>query len=547
MCDKHFTRIESKCNNCGCEQPYVNKSILEYMNCNYCGELLYDKIDMPLEDIEMVKKQLRIHRDWGILTTAVIEVDSNFHHPPQSLHRKIALLLLFLATPENTKINSKKHPFFTPSQVKKLLALVRNKSNEILSLGFILNTLREKNIEISNLISQKVPMSFVRVLFNKNQKMKKCPIKCKSTWCKSFNTNRNMMDLVNSSKGKYVPKLYLYSSIWICTNCWFKWGFNKKLSKWEDIYISKNKLFEVNSLIEMNVSVKKIGRRLKMSEYKVYYYIGYLYRYNPFCNIKLKIREFKNVRLKEDFFLLKPFWRNHHLLAKEASRLFGWDHLSTFYYYWHPKVQEYIYLEDNSRVTNRVNQERIKNNMNGVIKELENSNKNISINEIAASLDITDKTLYYHGLHKKINDAKLEHILNKKAEEEAIIFEKIDNFIKSKKNSEEQFFVYEVYKFIGLSLKYIKINYPEVSEFISKSAKISKYEQKEIRRRNLENAIINICKQYGRVDYSFLSESLGVKESTLKSSQGIYKGIRSFIKKILNDLEEDKNINKTLK
>ncbi|KGR89286.1 hypothetical protein CD30_17425 [Ureibacillus massiliensis 4400831 = CIP 108448 = CCUG 49529] len=540
MCHKHFTRIESKCHKCGCDQPYLKKDITEHLKCNDCGELLFEVIEEPIVDIDVKTQQLRIHRDWNSLLTIVNYINGNYLNNPQLIHRNIALLLLFLTTPENTRLSSKKHPFFTPSQAFKVLKVVRNKSNEILSLGFILNTLREINIEVSDLLYLKVPMSFMKKVFIKKTKAKKIIIECKSSWCSFFGTVNKMVDMKNSSKGKFVPKTYLYSAVCVCKNCWIQFGLNKELSKWEIINISKNLLSEINDYIEIGFSEKQIIQQLRIYPNKVYYYMGYIYRYNPFCNKNLiledRITEVNSSILIDNFSLLKPFWRKSYLLAIQASILFGWDVLSTFYYYWHPEVQQYIYLEENSRLTNRKKREELKNNMNEVIKKLVNSNIEISINEIAASLDITEKTLRYHSLHKNINKVKMENKLNKKAEEEALIFEKIDNFIKSKKNSEEQIFVHEVYKFIGISEKIIIKNYPEIAKFISDLAKKSKSEQMLIRRKNLEKAIVHVYRQYGRVDYPLLSEYLGVTEKTLTSSQGVYKGIASLIKSIIADL-----------
>lgn len=44
-----------------------------------------------------------------------------------------------------------------------------------------------------------------------------------------------------------------------------------------------------------------------------------------------------------------------------------------------------------------------------------------------------------------------------------------------------------------------------------------------LNKENKEKAIIHIYNQYGGVDYSLLSEFLGVTEKTLTSSQGVYK------------------------
>lgn len=543
MCHKHFTRIESKCHRCGSEQPYLKRGHLEPLKCNFCGELLFDEIAEPIKDINIKNKQLRIYRDWNNLFTITNYINNNFLKESQPIHRKIAVLLLFLATPNTGRINYKKHPFYSSSQAKRLLEIARNKSNGTLQLGFILKTLRELNIEISYLMSLKVPNSFIRILLNKKKGKKVQVIECKSEWCEFLGTDHKMVDMRFLSKGKYVPKEYLYSSMCVCTYCWVQVGYNKELSKWEETNISRCLLQEINNLIRMGFSEKQIIQQLKIYSNKVYFYLGYIYRYNPFCNtnlnIEARVTDESSSTLINNFSLLKSFWKKSELLTQQATNFFGWDVLSTFYYFWHPEIQQYIYLEENSRVTNIENEGDLKNDVDRVIRYLDENNIQISVKEVAAILDITESTLRYHNLNKNINEAKLSNKLNKENEEFEFIYEVINEYIKNKKIHEEPILVHEVYKFLGKSEKIIKSNYPEIAKFISDSAKESISEQKLIRRANLEKAIIHIYNHYGRVDYSLLSEYLGVTEKTLTSSQGVYKGIGALIKHTLADVKED--------
>ncbi|WP_345803550.1 MULTISPECIES: TniQ family protein [unclassified Lysinibacillus] len=542
MCYKHFTRIESKCYRCGSEQPYLRSGHLEHLKCSSCDKLLFDGIEETIQDINIKNKQFRIYRDWKNLFKITSFISKNVLKESQPIHRKIAVLLLFLATPNNVRINSKKHPFYSPSQVKRLLEIVRNKSNGTLRLGFILNTLRELNIEISALMSLKVPNSFIRILLNRTQDKKVQVIECKSEWCEFYGTVHRMVDM-KFSKGKYVPKEYLYSSMCVCTYCWVQVGYNKELSKWEETNISQSLLQKINSLFRKDYSEKQIIQQLNIYPNKVYFYLGYIYQYNPFCNTNSKLEnrvvDLSKSKLTNNFSLLKSFWKKSELLTQQASNLFGWDVLSTFYYYWHPDVQQYIYLEENSRVTNKEKEEKLRNEVDRVIKHLDRSNIQISVKEVAAILDITESTLRYHNLNKKINEAKLSNKLNKEKEEIEYIYEVINGYIKNKKIHEEPILVHEVYKFLGISEKILKRNYPEIAKFISNSAKENIAEQKLIRRANLEKAIIHIYNQYGRVDYSLLSEYLGVTKKTLKSSRGVYKGIDVLIRHTLDDLEGD--------
>lgn len=546
MCHKHLTRIESKCHRCGSEQPYVKKNPLEHLKCNCCSELLFDEVAEPIQDVDIINKQLRIYRDWNDLFEISSCLKKDYSEMFQPIHRKIAVILLFLTTPTTVRINCKKHPFFSPSQAQRLLKIVRNKSNCTIGLGFILDTLRELNIEISNLMCLKVPISFMRRVLNKANDRKIQVFDCKTEWCEAYGTVHKMVDM-KFSNGKYVPKEHLYHQVCVCTDCWIKVGFSKELSKWENTNISKDLLGEINNSIDMGFSEKQILEQLKIKSDKLYFYMGYIYRYNPFrknnLNIEDRVREVSSSTLINNFALLKPFWRINELLTRQASKFFGWDVLSTYYYYWHPKVQQYIYLEENSRVPNRKKRGKLKNDVNRMIRHLDENDIEISVKEVAASLGITDRILQYHNLSKNINEAKLTNKINKENEVKSFILDKIKEYIKNKKIHEEPILVHEIYEFLGISVRIMKNRYPGIAKFISNSAKENKSEQKLIRRKNVEKAIIQIYKQYGKVDYSLLSEYLGVTQKTLTGSNGAYKGISSLIKNIIADLEGDKSSN----
>lgn len=545
MCNKHLTRIESKCHGCGSEQTYSKKVLLEHLNCSVCGELLYKNIGKSSQDYNFINKQLRIYRDWNSLYTLSNFINSNNPKMSQPIHRKIAILLLFLTTPDTGSINYKKHPFFSPSQAKRLLDLVRNKSNDTLRLEFILNTLRKLDIEINSFLCLEVPISFMRRSINKAQNKKIQVVDCRSEWCKSYGTSNKMVDM-KFSANKYVPKQNLYNQICVCTDCWVKVGISKEKLIWEDVNISMDLLEKINDSIVKGFSEKEIIQQLEINPDNLYFYMGYIYRFKPFNNNNLsteaRVKEESGSKLIDKFSLLKSFWKRNEQLTLQATKLFGWDVLSTYYYFWHPKVQKYIYLEENLRTTNIKKRKQLKNKLDRVIMHLVENNIEISLKEVAASLDITENTLKYHNLMENINEEKLRNKLNKENEEKAFIFQKINEYINNKKANEEIILVHEVHKFIGVSEKITK-KYPEISRFISNSAKESKFEQKLIKKRNLEKTIIQIYKQYGRVDYSLLSEFLGVTKKTLTSSSGVYKGISSLIKNILADLENDNSCN----
>lgn len=59
-------------------------------------------------------------------------------------------------------------------------------------------------------------------------------------------------------------------------------------------------------------------------------------------------------KIKKHFSFLKPYWRNYQMMSKIAFKHFNWNVLTTSYYFWHPMIQEYIYIDQNNRISNKV-------------------------------------------------------------------------------------------------------------------------------------------------------------------------------------------------
>lgn len=538
MCEKHLIMLTSHCPNCEFHQPYRNKKNLDQLQCDDCGKILFDKIDKTSLNTDFIKKQMRIYRDWNFIFNDLIFKAKQFFKTPQRIHKQIAILLLFLTTPQIGTINYKKHPFFIPSQARRLLMLARNvNEDERLNLSFILNTLRDLNIELKDVFSQKIPFSFYKFII-KGKLKNKINKSCESHWCKYYGTPIAMKDMKASSKGKYVPNSHLYSYIYVCTNCYVQIGFHKKNKQWEEINISYKLLNDIKELYHSGFSLRQIGLHLKIDKSRVKYYLGYIARFQQ-EDIKGLDKKITSVEiLIQNFIMLKSYWRSYQMLAREAAKLFNWNGTTTYYYYWHPTIQEYIYFKQNQRKTNHTKHQNLIEETDEALEHLIKSDMELSLKEVAATLNISERTLQYHKLNNKIITKKnLEASLVKNEEKETII-QTIVDFINTKKKSDQQIFAHELYKFLGKSPSYIKRNFPDIAQQISNLAMESKIEQQEIRRTNLKKLIKEIYINYGEVDINILSQNLGISVKTLRCGQGIYKGLGQLIRNTIDEFEK---------
>lgn len=88
------------------------------------------------------------------------------------------------------------------------------------------------------------------------------------------------------------------------------------------------------------------------------------------------------------------------------------------------------------------------------------------------------------------------------------------------------------------TLEYIQKQFPEIAEQISNLAQESKFKQQEIRKKNLEKVIKEIYLNYGGGNINLLSQNLGISVKTLRSGQGIYKGLGQLIRKVIAEFEQ---------
>lgn len=342
-CEKHFTKLESKCRECGEEQPYINDHYSK--KCINCNSILTEQKEEFVDDEEIIKQQIRVYRDWeNILHFATVK--DNFKVSPQNWQRKIAIALLFISTLNIENFSYRNHSYLSKSQVRKLVKMSKNnQQNDSIVLSFVLKVIRDFNIHFDELLKLKVPLSFHRFLLKKEKKEPEIP-NCSSEWCECYGSKESMIKLDNRSPKNYIPKQHIYTEVSVCTSCWVIIGRNKNTLGWETVNIDKRLVLEIKGRLNEGISTyKTISQLLNIDYFKMRVYIGYIFRYKITTIEARKIyKELDSDQLIQCFEKLRPFWRSYQNIAKNAKALFSWRADETFYYFWHPKVQEYIYF-----------------------------------------------------------------------------------------------------------------------------------------------------------------------------------------------------------
>lgn len=535
ICNRHLTKLESNCLKCGYQQPY---QISQYSNiCFHCKSYLSDQKEIKVFDITFIKRQVGVYKDWeSILDLQKTKAFQKLS--PQKLQRKIAMTMFFIATKNIENYSYKNHNYFSKSQVRKLINLIKSRQEDNISSSFILKVIRDFDISVNEFINTRVPISFQRFLLNigkvRNKVRNKVIPKCITKWCECYDSNEEIK-LLDKNPKKYVPKRHLYKNTSVCTNCWIIIGQNKKTLEWESINLSFKLVLEVdNEINEGSLTYTKVSKELDIHKIKVAFYIGYIYRYKkPLNGAMWKYKEIDINELIQCFKELRPFWRCKQSLAKKAKILFGWEADETYYYFWHPKIQEFIYLVNNNSIRDMKKHEDFKKNLWETINNYKKNGINLSIKEVAATLDISDVNISYHGQNQLIKKVKLKNKEKEKIHEKEILIESIHKIINEKEKQEEKILVKDIYNFIGKSAKYVKNNHLDIFKLISNIAKENRERQKELKVIKMKRIITEIYQHNGTVNKFLLSQHLGIKLRSLEA----YKDISQLIKATILEIE----------
>ncbi|MDC3414768.1 TniQ family protein [Terrihalobacillus insolitus] len=530
ICDIHLTRLESICGKCGCVQPYLPEYSGYFKCC--CGELLFNGLEKKEQEGDLLSKQLRIYRDWNYLIS--LQTHKNIKPNIQKIKRKIAITLLYLTFSGGNSIASRKNKYLTRNQVKKMVKIAKNDLNNSVVLNGLLKPMRVLNLEITELRGISVPFSYIKFILGK-KKVENSKPRCKTPWCQSFGRRSSMRNLRRISNGRYIPKINLFRQHHICTDCWIQIGIDKNKGEWTEVNLSIPLLMKILELVESGLSVNRISKKLKLEYYKIVKYLGYLYRFNMIQNNNtmkkdIKSNEILGANLVSYFLELKPFWKNYQTLFRRASKIFGWSPLETFYYYWSPVIQQLLYLEMNMPTINVKNRIGLVEDVKNVLNNVEETNSEITVEEVAAAIEVNENVLYYHSLSDLVRDTNKRIRSIRKSNEEDHIVKKINEFVAEKKNKRRQIFKKDIYKYLGKSPSYINKNYPNLQSSIHDIAENSKLEQKVIREENIKEIIHDNIRSYGRLDLNVVSDMLGITEESLKN--GYYRLINQTLKEI---------------
>lgn len=451
ICDKHLSYLRDDCQQCGCVQPYIHEN-MGSLKCISCSSPLTITSNSIIEH-QIVSEQTLKYRDWNFLLNPLKSFPK-----VEGLTREqsLALYALYIAQNFEPKFSLQKVNGMKISYAKKLRSLVKGISQNVFNLTILLDLIRRHAMSVEEFSNLRVDDNFLKS-FNPPKR----EIACLAPWCSSYGTSKNLIDKKRMTS--------TYKNLFVCTDCYIKYGTRKSTDKWEDVRgfikiisdikenLSPNTIPETQLSIEIGIDMQKCKQALGYMAYRKLLPSHWSDRYVPTMpeNTLSLIEKFQNLITKS----VKK-------MLKHSKKEYGWSSNDYYYYLAYPEVEHLLVFKVQDTFVRKIyNQGDLKEQ---VLEEIRSSNKegtNISLKAISKRIGVGRTTLTNYGLDVLIASERYKQ----KFEIKIIKTKLVTEFISSKALKQERFKIIELYNFIQERETRLKKGYPSISQWITKA------------------------------------------------------------------------------
>jgi hypothetical protein len=371
--------------------------------------------------------------------------------------KAITLTLLYASQSKEEKFKSTYNKIFSKDMTNSFKMFIQEREYKRVqrpNLPFIFKVIRDKeiNITLQQFSSVKVPKGYAETVLNefKDETLGECL----APWCESYGTNETM---------KKTEIFYLnftnYKLASVCTECFIKYGYNRKNGKWEEIGTRIESLQAIGELLQRGYTCPGVREVYKYGIDSIYEAAGYLlyHRLLPEAIQQNLLSKVDCHDLKQHFVELvhSTGSYNKKTIKQAAKRAFGWTIMQFYYYFAFPEVQNYFIFE--ARLDLASDQKAILVEVDGKIKYYLKNNKKISIKAIKQDLGYDLDIFIRRGLNKAIKQAREKQIQVYEEQLWNVVNEFVDN-----RRSEGKIFKYlDICNHTGYGKDYIRLNLNE--------------------------------------------------------------------------------------
>jgi hypothetical protein len=472
ICKTHKEPLESICNNCGKEQPFMREE-MESANCVFCQcsfNSVHEETKKP--DASLSPLYLKTYEIWEGLMKNDKSKLFNFE---LSRQQTIAIKILYLAQQKENKYVMTRIQFLPKDESKFLIRLIRGyKTIHSFSLiGILIRFLQRSENSFETFNKVEAAQDYIESLTKEKQEIQLG--NCNTPWCNHQSSNVFMIKIEPS----YIKNYYNVS---ICTSCFITYGFEIDTGEWGEI--GGNIPLILNSilpLLESGFSRSKIEKMIGISSNNINNMLGYMYNHSL---IPHSISYEKWIKSENDLDVLNTFKKlkedssGYRLkMLVQAKEQYNWSIFDFYKYYQMPEIQ--LYLINNKGKGER--EPRKHTNLKEQLIEYQESckqdNKLFTAKEFNESYGVSPGILSYYSLNDELAVAREKQNEQVKLIRFEDIWSKARNFTEKMLIDAKPFNCGDVYQAIGKRRPWIINNLMEFEEWIHQQVKISKQQQ----------------------------------------------------------------------
>ncbi|MCI3918947.1 hypothetical protein MO973_01730, partial [Paenibacillus sp. TRM 82003] len=296
-----------------------------------------------------------------------------------------------------------------------------------------LEALRQKSVTVSEFIQKDVPVDFFASL--QVQKSVISANNCLTPWCSKVNKSAQMLkvdkEIFDLTKGAY-------SAVFICTECLIKYGWRKGEGVWETVDVDLERFNELIPLVKKGLSKAQLCRLTGVSErFSINRLLGYMlyqglipddvrYLYAPNRKLDLNINDFIN-----EFEMIFKQTRVIKEIVLKMKKNLGLEIIEVYYFMAHREY--FINFISRKKRFNRggeiAKKESWAEKVDLATRELALNEGQITMQQVAASLNVSDCYLTEMGLHRYIQHLRQEYNSKKQAADSEKIMSRLQEQI----------------------------------------------------------------------------------------------------------------------
>ncbi|WP_239717642.1 TniQ family protein [Paenibacillus sp. 19GGS1-52] len=519
ICPIHEVKLKSECSHCRKKINHSDNILVDPFCSNQCcnNSLLDDYEKVPVDD-DVYRKQKQYFDEWRFLLfdNKVLACEQN----GLSMEQNLAIKLLYIAQGQQQIYCRKKVSHLSMNIIKTLILLI--KSNRVVKrvrVQEVLHVLRAVGLSVEEFACIEVPSKYLNSII-KQQKVF-LSSECLAPWCHNHKKKNIKMHLSKERiESRNREEKVRYPYYYTCLNCFMKYGYHPITNQWDEIHGQINMILKISQMASEGRTRSQVASKLRKNLFYVSEVFGYLaYRKllpERISQLFKSELEVINGDVIDYFKTVDIDWRRYpEFRYKNLKEKYGWSLATYSYYYADTEVQKYLINKPSNLRKPLKKYTKINEVVEMGLVNLVDSEINISIEQVAATLNVSEATLRRHGQVQVIRqqiELQLSAHLNK---QERRLRELFDHELVKRREMEALFHFKDVYKVLKHGREYIAYRFPGLFNYIIRI--IKDYDeflaqvQETNKRLQIRSVVRDTFTIYSKLNVSLVARRLGVQ------------------------------------